>query len=355
MTAGTEQADVSRVIAAMQLGRLQEGLGLLAPLLASDPGNAWLWVLQSSALLGLERYDEAHRAAQKALSLDPESAAAHYYLGLSLWNSQVLGKRMIRPAVRAHAKKALEHVREAVRLEPYDTDYQVALAQLQQMSGEKAAAEHTLQQALELDSEHIDAQLALGRLALENNDPVQAELHARRVLEQEPESSEAMGLLAWAQMKLNNPITALSTAHDAVRADPANPATHKFFEALCHVYLPRPLGAASWVWRFALVPHLSAVILPFGAVGIQVTNFRKLAALPPELRQAVGRVRPMTRERWAFGAIGLSLLLLVAGLLVPNKVISSALGLAAGLVLQGLLVFWLGWQLWKLGRRLLSR
>ena len=76
MTAiGARQA-ASRAQALLQLNRPAEALALINQAIASDPQDGANFCLLASAFSKLGRHQEARRAAERALSLDPESAWA---------------------------------------------------------------------------------------------------------------------------------------------------------------------------------------------------------------------------------------------------------------------------------------
>ncbi|SMB97274.1 tetratricopeptide repeat protein [Deinococcus hopiensis] len=353
MTAAATHQDLAsmRVRAALDLGRPQEALRLLAPLLAAEPNNARWWILLSKAHHDAGEYAAALKATETALHLAPHHSVAQYYRGLALWNANVRGRNVRRRAVRAYAEQAQAALREALRLDPFGAGYHVTLARLLLQTKDQTQAEDHLRQALKLEPDFSPALLALAELALKRRDVPEAERLARQVLAQEPESVTGLGILAWAQLRGRAPHQALRTALDAVRMAPADPVARAHFEALSHAYLPRPLARNSWVWRAATVPQVGAALLPLLAAVLGIRNVWRYWRLPPDLRSAVARVRPLLREQGAVLAVLLGVTLVGLALLLPNRTVGGRLLMSAGWLFSGVLVYWLGRQLRKRGGR----
>ncbi|WP_221089024.1 tetratricopeptide repeat protein [Deinococcus aquaedulcis] len=353
MTAGTGQQSGAwaRVHAALELGRPDEAARLLSLLLAAEPDNAALWILLSKAHHDAHRYPEALNAAERGLRADPQSSQALYYRALGLWNARVRGQNLRRRAVRGQAQAAQASLREALRLEPFHVGYHVTLASLLLQTRDLAPAEAHLRQALALDPAHTAALLTLAELALQRKNAAEALALAQRVLAQEPDSVAALGILAWAQLRQNEPHAALRTALNGLRMSPADPGAQAYFTALTHAYLPRPMARGSWVWRVAVVPQVGVVLLPLLAAGLGARNVWRYRRLPPDLRGAVARIRPLRREQGALLAMTLSALLLVVAAGTPDRDTAGVLLGLASTLLCGVTLYWLGWQVWKRLRR----
>ncbi len=65
----------------LQLGKFAEADTLLAEGVRRDPGSASLWLLYGYALIQLDRPEEARRAWERVLEIDPANAYARDYLG----------------------------------------------------------------------------------------------------------------------------------------------------------------------------------------------------------------------------------------------------------------------------------
>ncbi|WP_309571552.1 tetratricopeptide repeat protein [Deinococcus sp.] len=324
--------EVSRVRAALDVGRPAEALRLLAPLLASDPENAGLWTVLSEAHHDASAYPLALAAAGRAVQLDPHSSRAHFYHALGLWNTHVLGRNPRWGAARGRARQAQDALRVAIRLEPFRAGYPVTLAQLLSQTGGTAEAQTLLRGALELEPQNTYALLALAELALKRRNAPEAQELATQVLALEPESVPGMGILAWAQLRQRNPHTALQTALNAVRMAPGDLAARVYFSALSHAHLPRPLARGGWVWRLAIIPHGGILLMPVLALGLTTRNVWRYRRLPPELRAAVALVRPMRRE------VGVTLSLLGIALLGVVGLMDARLALPSAVVMGMLML-----------------
>ena len=139
--------------------------------------------------------EEAARADDAALALDPNSATAHNGLGL-------LAADEGRPAV---AVKAFE---QATRIDPHNASYWANLGNARRALGDRAGAEQAYRRALDVDPRAADAANGLGVLLVEAHRPAEAAPWFERALAAAPDLVEA---------RLNLGI-ALQSAGDGVRA-----------------------------------------------------------------------------------------------------------------------------------------
>jgi tetratricopeptide (TPR) repeat protein len=139
--------------------------------------------------------EEAARADDAALALDPNSATAHNGLGL-------LAADEGRPAV---AVKAFE---QATRIDPHNASYLANLGNARRALGDRAGAEQAYRRALDVDVHAADAANGLGVLLVEANRPAEAAPWFERAVAAAPDLVEA---------RLNLGI-ALQSAGDGVRA-----------------------------------------------------------------------------------------------------------------------------------------
>lgn len=158
--------------ALLALDRPQEALEAAEAGLAQLAGSARLHRMRSVALFDLKRFAEALEAADLALAQDPEMADAHSSRAFSL---SALGR----------TEEALEAASKAVELEPEEPDHHTKLAE--------------------------------ERLSV---DPILAERHARAALALSPEDVAALTLLGGALVRQGRGGEACDIWQEAIRLDP---------------------------------------------------------------------------------------------------------------------------------------
>ena len=132
-------ADLDRAIDLYDAGQPHEAYGLIREVLRSstdDDPKAWLYLGRTARLL--ERYAEAERALEKAISADRDYAAAHAELGLlhvdqTRWSAAI---------------SALE---QAVELDPASADYHTQLGNVYRKNGLWEKAIESYDRAIVLD------------------------------------------------------------------------------------------------------------------------------------------------------------------------------------------------------------
>jgi tetratricopeptide (TPR) repeat protein len=144
---GFEQADRAR---------MQGSVDLWAPLLASYPDCALLWVERSATHASLGQVYSAKKDVQHALELDADNVEAHAALGLLLLNDDPV-------AARPHLQKAADG-------RPIDASLQVATAMAEAQSGDMAGARRRLKSTVDTHPYDIRALLTYGQV-LSAEDP----------------------------------------------------------------------------------------------------------------------------------------------------------------------------------------
>ena len=140
---------------------------------ARDAANA-----APGAIGGRALREEATRADQASLALDPNSATAHNGLGL-------LAADEGRAAVAA---KAFE---QAARIDPNNAPYWANLGNARRALGDRTGAEQAYRRALEVDPRAADAANGVGVLLVEANRPAEAAPWFERAIAAAPDLVEA--------------------------------------------------------------------------------------------------------------------------------------------------------------------
>jgi len=157
----------------------------------------------AQAWLRAEDIHQARKAAESALSLDPEMEPARTLLGICEWKTgrmesalaafrraQRSGPRSPLPRALAakilaetdHREEAITELREAVRLSPDTAAWQYALGVWNEDAGNHSAALPCLQRAVELDGQSGEYQVRLARALARDGDPRNALTHFRKAV-----------------------------------------------------------------------------------------------------------------------------------------------------------------------------
>jgi tetratricopeptide (TPR) repeat protein len=199
---------IQRCEAALEAERFAAAEREARAILAEDPCHAWAYVLLSRALVGQERLDEAEQAACTAVSLDPQSAYAHFRLGFfRLCLNDPLG--------------AVEPLERATALDPGFARYPAALAVALAESGVSVARARALVAAA-LPEAPGDAWtlyfLAVAQHQL--GEYVATERLARAAMALAPAECDFVRILAGALRLQGRAHEALMAAREAVRLAP---------------------------------------------------------------------------------------------------------------------------------------
>ena len=189
-----------------EVGDAQEKLALALSTaqkaLSLDPDSAQAHRVVASCDLRLDRKDEALEEFWKAVEIDPQSAGCWVSLGTCL---RAMG----------HPVQALPWVRHAAFLEPVRGSIQAILGETLMLCGQDDQAEPLLRRALELQDEQPDAQADLGALLAWQKRFGEARSLCAQLRLRFPDSRFGLSLAAWIEF-----------------CDGQSPAAEKFFEKL---------------------------------------------------------------------------------------------------------------------------
>lgn len=210
-------AVVVRADALNTLGRCDEALRLVTPILAGDGTHLPSGVAAAVAVLTLRRDDEAVTLLSRLAGAHPNSADAVRLLSLAAV------RRGDSAAAVALAARAVELTPEAVMVH---LQHSAALTAAQQRADAVAAA----RRALELEPDSAPAHLAmadallLGDLTEHPGGQALAEQHIRRVLEKDPNHAEAHNALGRVLSAKGEIFAAMSSMTRAFASDPRQDA-----------------------------------------------------------------------------------------------------------------------------------
>lgn len=159
------------------------------------------------------RKPDAIEHFRKSLSLDKNYAAAHFHLGVALWQG---GDR----------DAALAELQEAAKLGTTVFDYQYRLAMARQQMGDLAGAADACARAVALDPANNAARNTYAYLLIETRQPDRGIEEARAVLAQNPADTSAIMNVGYANLKKGEYDLAEQAYRQAVTADPNSAAAH---------------------------------------------------------------------------------------------------------------------------------
>ncbi|HEY5032186.1 MAG TPA: tetratricopeptide repeat protein [Actinomycetes bacterium] len=211
MTAGPsdEAAIMAKAGNLMDLGRYAAARETLAPLLARPTSNAQAWCLVGSCEIRLNEPQRALRAAEYALTLDPDSEWAHRVRSASLLR---LGRR----------RESIEAALEAVRMHPRSSYGYACLAEAYAGNNQTAKARGAIDEALRLAPFQAEHHFQAGVLSQRLARYADAEAAYRRALELDPGFAAARNNLGVVALKQGRSVEATGHFVGSVRADPTS-------------------------------------------------------------------------------------------------------------------------------------
>ncbi len=185
-----------------------QGEAFIRRALKLNPGFAAAWSNLGNVVLAAGRASDARLAYEQALQADPGFAPAHHNLAKLL--------------ARDSPADALEHAREACRLQPGEVSSWLLHAEIAAMSGDGEGAEAALRRAVALAPSAAEPRTNLGNLlaGLGRHEDALAEHH--RAVHAQPSSAAAWYGLATAQRTTGLVAEALGSADNALQRDPAS-------------------------------------------------------------------------------------------------------------------------------------
>jgi tetratricopeptide (TPR) repeat protein len=190
-----------------------EDLAAYTRLLGQDPTDPLRHDAVAMLYLQNGRAVEAAAHLRESLRLQPESAAAHYNLGLALSMQRQF----------AEATRAFE---SAIRIDPSHAEALNNLGAMHHLAGRLDAAASNYRRALALRPDNAEAHSNLGRLLLNQGRESQAAAELRQALALQPDQASALAGLAWLlatsnDRPLRNPEEAVRLGERAVSLEPS--------------------------------------------------------------------------------------------------------------------------------------
>jgi len=309
---------LQRVSAMLSVQRYEEALTALAPVLAAEPDNSRAWCLLTQAHTGAGRHDEAAAAASRAVALSPSDDWPHRLVSMTQLR---LGNPAAALGAAIEARKLAPHQWQA-----YLCQAEAALAT--QVDFDLAARAAAI--ACRLAPNEPATHFVSGRIALARGDRKAALAHQERALALDPEHSGALNELG--RISLRRPATARAARHflQAARSAPrVSIYSHNLNVAIRHT-VALMIYAAS----MAAVTVLWLAILTRLTRGQVLAGLTAVALLAPAFgavlyRRMPPQARPLFRRRRITLALGVTYSALLAAVaitaIIPARALPGAL------------------------------
>jgi len=172
-----------------------------------NPRSAAAYEGWGVALESQGKFDEARDKLARSLELDPNRKYAHFHL------AKVQAKL-------GRTTEAIGHYRESLRLDPRDAQTHVSLGVLLEETGNRQQGREHLQEAARIDPRIPLPHVLLGILLVRDGAPERAEACFRKALQANPDYVDALLQLAWIkadskQLELRDPQEAITLAKRA--------------------------------------------------------------------------------------------------------------------------------------------
>jgi tetratricopeptide (TPR) repeat protein len=264
----------------VESGRLGPAEQQLRRLLARDATSAAAHDLLGVVLARQERFDEARKEFEAALSLAPDQLAVRQHLA------------RVELALKRDAE-ALEELRRAARLGPLDRDLALRLAGAESTQGDPDAAARLLRSAAERGS--VSALLQLARLQSRQKDVAGAADSLKKARELAPNSEEV--LRAWAELALatHSPAMALSALEPLTRVWPEVAQYHYLMGVALMQAGDMPAASESLTRAQKLEPDRPLTLIALGLA----QNARKLYDQARSVLQKALELEPESLEALA--------------------------------------------------------
>lgn len=198
-TKGEPQAVLSLASALYMNGAVEEGLTQIQRLLALQPGVPDAWRILAQGYQLLDRLEDAERALDRALQVDPMNPGVHRDRSQLIWSRT--GDR----------DAALERIDAALATQPDLVSLLVIKGKLLEYVGDLAAARDLLVPAAQKDAAP-NYLLCAASQVLVSSDPAQALTLAERAIVRAPRDSFGLAVLAEAQLAVGDAAAAEATA-----------------------------------------------------------------------------------------------------------------------------------------------
>jgi len=222
----------------IDMGQAQKAAEELRAELAENPNSAEAEALLALALVMQKNFRAAEFHVRRALTHEPSDALSHYIYSLILQDTH-------------RDAEAEREIMEAIRILPFCAPFHSAYAFLLYRHGQIEKAEAVARNALALDPEDTQALCLLGQSQMDEQQLQVAQDTFRRALAINPESPESHLGMGLTHLQRNETDSAYRNLRQAVLLDPTNESIRRNY--LLTIQARHPLY--SLFWRWSLLMH----------------------------------------------------------------------------------------------------
>jgi Flp pilus assembly protein TadD len=202
----------------MHAGKLEEAIAVYTELIARSPNSAEAHYNLGLALKQKDDFAGAETSLRRAVELDPALPDPPYTLGVVLWQT-------------GRFDEAAQAFREATTRRPGYADAHFMLGTVLQQQGDAPGAEAAFRRAIQMAPDSAEAHLGLAQLLRRRGEAeaARAELHeAERLRKRKADQQAAAFAIDLGQRQLagNDLAGAIQSFRDAVRLAPDDPQAH---------------------------------------------------------------------------------------------------------------------------------
>jgi tetratricopeptide (TPR) repeat protein len=259
----------------------QEAVDAANKAIELDPNDAAAWGNLGAALVQLKKWDAAIAACRKAVELDRKNANAHWGLGSALFNQKKWGEAAaaFREVTELNPKDATAHsnlgaalreqrkldeavaaYRKVIELDPKNSSAYFWLGKTLESQGKLDETVACFRKSVELDPNHAGAHYISLLWLLTNcreaklRDPQEGLDVARKAVQLAPQSADAWQMLGWAHYRMGDWKACIGALEKscALQDNPkGGDAAQWFFLAMAHWRLGEKDKAREWYDRAA--------------------------------------------------------------------------------------------------------
>lgn len=191
-----------------------DALAFIAEMEAKNPENAAFLIMEGRLLLGNKRYEEAEKALQKAIGIDPANPTPY-----SLLAAMYAGMGKLEEALSQYKKLAEKN--------PKDVSAIMSIGMIEERLGRDNLAEEAYRKALSMEATFAPAANNLAwLLADKRGDLEQAFIYAQKARESAPEQPSILDTFGWILVKRGSHELAASSFEEALKRWPDQPSIH---------------------------------------------------------------------------------------------------------------------------------
>ena len=207
LNTGPRQEDIDELTSLYKLGRFEEVLSKVKPLIGLFPKAIFLFTLQGASNAALKRYDAAIENYKQAIKIKPDYVAAYFNMGIALQN-------------KGDLDAAIDSYKQALKIKPDYADAYYNMGVAMHDKGDRDAAIDSYKQALKIKPDYAEAYCNMG-VALQEKSDLDAAIDSyKQVLKIKPDYAEAYCNMGAALKDKGDVEAAIDSYNQAINFEP---------------------------------------------------------------------------------------------------------------------------------------